>query len=224
MKKNILICGPTQCGSTRTFNLIRLLFEKNNIKVASRWVQTRTPDIPHDVLIVKCHDISLEDLKNYQCIILPVRDPRDASISRAKRFRNENQHSKNINLHIKFMTEYINLYRELKPYTDMIFKYEDYGIELIQKLANTLKLETNEVMIQDIMKELDDLHNSKDIVKRDNHRDKNYAKTLMSQNHNTSGGKSQKYLSYFTKTENETILKNNFILTFLKNNNYYNEP
>lgn len=220
--KKILICGPTQCGSTRVFNLVRLLFEKNNIKVASKWIHKPSPDTPHDVLIVKCHDIVPENLKNYECIILPLRDPRDASISHAKRFLNENQQT-NLNCYIEFMVQYIHLYRKFKPHAGMVFKYEDYGIESIQRLADTVKVETNEAMIQDIMKELDDLHNSKDIVKKDNHSDENYAKTLMSQHHNTSGGQSQKYLSHFTNSQNETILKNNFILTFLKNNNYYNE-
>lgn len=37
------------------------------------------------------------------------------------------------------------------------------------------------------MKDLDRMHNSKDIVKVDNRSDKLYNKTLLSQQHNTSG-------------------------------------
>jgi len=215
----ILICGPTQCGSTRIFNLVRLLFEKQNKTVASKWISAPAPTHNPDVLVVKCHDTNLDNLKRFKYVILPKRDPRDAAISHAKRFFNPAQ-SKNISEYILFMVHFIQLYRKFRAHASHIFTYETYSPRTIQELASAIEVPTDIDTIHTIMKELDELHSSKDIVKKDNHKDPLYAKTLMSQSHNTSGGQSQKYRTYFTPAQQKTILNHQLINGFLKFNQY----
>ena len=74
------------------------------------------------------------------------------------------------------------------------------------------------------MIKLDNLHISKEIPKNDLTKDKweseIYCKTLLSQSHNTSGGKIGKYLEYFDKNKNNIILKDDIIYNFLNDYDY----
>ena len=70
------------------------------------------------------------------------------------------------------------------------------------------------------MKELDNMHNSTSIVKNDDYNDEDYIKTLLCQDHNTSNGKTNKYINLNTNQLHE-ILKNEIILNCLHEQEYF---
>ena len=70
------------------------------------------------------------------------------------------------------------------------------------------------------MIQLESMLNSKKIVKKDDHSDAEYRKTLLSQAHNTSNGKTNKFTN-LPKKKLDDILKEKNILTFLEENFYF---
>ena len=58
------------------------------------------------------------------------------------------------------------------------------------------------------------------IVKKNAHKDKEFQKTLLSQNHNTSNGKTNKFIN-LPKEQLHDILKEKNISTFLEENFYF---
>ena len=82
----------------------------------------------------------------------------------------------------------------------------------------TFSATNNEII--DIMIQLESMLNSKEIVKKDDHRDEEYRKTLLSQDHNTSNGKTNKFIN-LPKKQLDDILKEKNILTFLEENFYF---
>ena len=231
--KKILICGIKQSGSTRVFNLIQKLFQKQNINVDSCWEKNykkKRYNKKCEVLIVKDHYYFLNNPIEFDYIILPLRDIRDCAISRTARTPNN---IKNIKKDIDFMLESIDAFngyylkktiyngKQIIPY---VIKYEDWGLDLLKQIQNYFNLDNSEKVLLQIMKELNDMLHSKTIVKTDNRRSKHYVKnklygiyqkTLLTREHNTSGGKSQKYLEYYTDEENKIITSNKIINNFL---------
>lgn len=231
----ILVCGPTQCGSTRLFNLVRILFEIQGKKVHSQF--TLHPQ-PNDcgVLVEKCHGSRdllrncatnetlshgtnqlIRKINDYDIILLQIRDLRDALISLIKRHG-----EKRNNFTILLCNIYHNMYlfNQWKKHATKIIRYEDYGIEQIRNICEILKIEMSDEQIMLAMKELSDLHHSDKLPKYDDFTNPLYQKTLMCKNHNTSNGKSEKYIDYFTKEENARILGNQEIRKFLEKYNY----
>lgn len=70
------------------------------------------------------------------------------------------------------------------------------------------------------MIQLESMLNSKKIVKEDDDTDEEYQKTLLSQDHNTSNGKTNKFIN-LPKKQLDDILKEKNILTFLEKNFYF---
>jgi hypothetical protein len=218
----IYIGGMTQCGSTRLFNFIIKGYELSGLKIDSCWcddLYNKKYNGSVDVLIVKFHDFPKKefvDLSNF--VFLPIRDPRDCVISTNKRFFTNEK--KNVGKDIKKMEHNINLFRNWISHTDpkkiFISKYETFGSEQQQNIVMLLNLKLNDDQIKHISIELDNMLVSTCISKRDDKNDDLYKKTLLTQNHNTSGGKSKKYLEYYNRAENRMILMNGKIRLFLK--------
>jgi len=101
-----------------------------------------------------------------------------------------------------------------------IFRYEDYNVYYIKKLCATLNISLDNNDIIDIMRELANMLNSKDIVVKDRPNDPTYQKTLLSQHHNTSNGQINKFIN-LSDEQLKDILKENNISTFLEEYSYF---
>ena len=97
-------------------------------------------------------------------------------------------------------------------------------LELLQKLCSYINIKVNNNIILETMIDLNVLHNSKNLLIKDNNNKKwnneLYRKTLLTQSHNTSGGKIGKYIEKYTIEENNHILNDEEIKLFLKKYNY----
>jgi hypothetical protein len=217
-----LIASPTQCGSTRLFNLIRLIHEELGHTVLSCWNWSDGDDNKqkYDVVISKIHDINTTKMNLEETIILlPYRDLRDTVISAQIRwpdlFNTFDKLIQRCHVNINFFNDTLQY-----QYNLVLCKYEEYTLDQVTYICKKIKIDISEDKLKIIMKEIDDMHKSDTIIKVDNKKDETFNKTLLSQAHNTSNGKSKKYLTYFTKEENENLLKDNKIYNWLKEYNY----
>ena len=217
--KKICIVGTHQTGSTRLFNLVRMIYEKNGKKVYSKW--SITPEeinrigSKYDIILGKIHDTNNDYLKNYDIILLPIRNILDSAISAGVRSKNSST-----KFYINNCNSNIHLFNKFKSIADFIFIYENYNVYYIKKLCATLNINLDNNDIIDIMIQLESMHNSKKIVKKDDSKDAEYRKTLLSQDHNTSNGKTNKFTN-LPKKQLDDILKEKNILTFLEENFYF---
>ena len=217
--KKICIVGTHQTGSTRLFNLVRMIYEKNGKKVYSKW--NITPEeinkigSKYDIILCKIHDTNKNYLKNYDIILLPIRNILDSAISAGVRCENTST-----KFYIKNCNDNICLFNKFMSLADFIFRYENYNVYNIKKLCATLNINLDNNEIIDIMIQLESMLNSKKIVKKDDHKDPEYQKTLLSQDHNTSNGKTNKFIN-LPKKQLDDILKEKNILTFLEENFYF---
>jgi hypothetical protein len=212
----ICVVGTHQSGSTRVFNLIRLIYEKKGKSIFSNWaIKKEDFDNNYDVILTKIHDTSQDYLNDYNFKILPIRNILDSAISAGQRFGNND-----INFYINNCEDNINLYNKFKSNVDFIFKYECYSVNYIKQFCKVLNINLNIIEIIEIMKELDNMHNSSSIVKWDDFSNEEYRKTLLSQSHNTSNGQTNKYNNLNINVLEE-ILKNDNIVNFLNEQNYF---
>ena len=217
--KKICIVGTHQTGSTRLFNLVRMIYEKNGKKVYSKW--NITPEeinkigSKYDIILCKIHDTNKVYLKNYDIILLPIRNILDSALSAGARRGNTST-----KFYINNCNNNIRLYNKFMSIADFIFRYDNYNVYNIKKVCATLNINLDNNEIIDIMIQLESMLNSKKIVKKDNHADEEYRKTLLSQDHNTSNGKTNKFIN-LPKKQLDDILKEKNILTFLEENFYF---
>ena len=209
--------GTTQSGSTRLFNLIRMIYEMKNKKVYSGFSLKNVilNKSNYDVIISKTHNTDFKYLKNFDFKILPIRNILDSAISAGIRKNN-----KSTEFYIEECTKNIILFNKFKSEADYIFRYENYDVYHIKQLCSVLGINLTNFEIIQIMKNLDEMLNSKKIVEKDDHTDKEYQTTLLSQHHNTSNGKSNKFINLTDEQLND-ILKEENILTFLEENLYF---
>lgn len=214
----ICIVGTHKSGSTRLFNLIRLMFEKKGKKVYTKWnicdKELVKLENTNDIVLCKIHDNSLDYINNYDIKILPIRNILDSAISSVKRYNN-----KSIDFFKQQCIINIKLYKKFKDHVNFIFKYENYNIFYVKQLCTILNISLNNHEIIDIMKVLDKMHKSKSIVKNDDHNNKEYRKTLLSQQHNTSNGQMNKFVN-LNDNVLTTIFKVQEIVDFLEETEY----
>ena len=149
--KQVKICvvDTAQSGSTRLFNLVRLIYEKIGKKVLSGWKLNLENNnelfSEYEILVSKVHDTDLKYLDDFDIKLLPVRNILDAAKSftiRRKNFSiNEYLYSCNYN---------IDLFNKFKDNVDFIFKYEEYSVSLIKNLCKILNVKLNYFEIIDI--------------------------------------------------------------------------
>ena len=219
---HICVVGTHQTGSTRLFNLVRLIYEKKGKTVYSKWSisseEIQELNSKYDIILCKIHDTDFEYLDNYHIKLLPIRNILDAAISAECRF---NTSRENITeFIINNCNQNINIFNKFKEKSDFIFRYDNYNVHYIKKLCFVLNIILDNDDIIDIMKKLENMLNSKDIVKIDDNTDTEYTITLLSQHHNTSNGKTKKFITLSNEQLND-ILKEPNILTFLEENLYF---
>ena len=221
--KKICIVGTMQSGSTRLFNLVRMIYEKNGKKVYSQW--NITPEeinkigSEYDIILCKIHDTNINYLKNYDIILLPIRNILDSALSAGKRLENTSTkfYKENCNFNI-------NLYNKFKSIANLIFRYENYNVYSIKKVCTTLNINLNNNDILDIMIQLESMLNNKNIAKNDDHGDAESraeeARATLVDWANTSNGKTNKFIN-LPKEKLDDILEDKNILTFLEENFYF---
>ena len=196
-----------------------MIYEKNGKTVYSKW--NITPEeinkisSKYDIILCKIHNTNHNYLKNYDIILLPIRNILDSAISAGIRSKNTSTE-----YYIRNCNKNINLFNKFQPIADFIFRYENYSVYYIKKLCVTLNINLDNNDIIDIMIQLESMLNSKKIVKKDDDTDEEYQKTLLSQAHNTSNGKTNKFIN-LPKKQLDDILKQKNILTFLEKNFYF---
>lgn len=212
--KKICIVGTGACGSTRLFNLVRLLYEKKGQTVYSRWNIEDVNELEkdYDVILCKIHDVDeLNYLDQYDIKLMPIRNILDAAISTNKRFPDAR---------LKDVCHFnINMFHKFQSKVNMIFRYEDFSIFTIQELCKVLQIKPSLLQIIEIMRELEHMLHDKTIVKIDDHDDETYQKTLLSQDHNTSNGKSNKFI-FLEDDQIEELLNDTVITNFLMETKY----
>jgi hypothetical protein len=211
--RNLKVCivGTHQTGSTRLFNLVRMIYESKKKLVFSSYKYSETNECNSDVIVSKVHDADYQYLNDFDIILMPLRNILDACISGYKRFNvpyKDNCYSN------------ISLFNKFKSKVHFIFRYEEYSIFHIKQLCKVLNVKLTDIEIIKIMKELDAMLKSEDIVPDDNFNDELYKKTLLCRQHNTSGGLSNKFVSDINVKELENLLKNPKINNFLQENKY----
>ena len=213
MKKRCSV-GTRACGSTRLFNLVRLLYEKLGNTVYSRWNIKDVNELEkdYDVILCKIHDVQESDyLDQYDIKLMPIRNILDAAISTNKRFPDAR---------LKDVCHFnINMFHKFQSKVNMIFRYEDFSIFTIQELCKVLQIKPSLLQIIEIMRELETMLHDKTIVKIDDHDDETYQKTLLSQDHNTSNGKSNKFI-FLEDDQIEELLNDTVITNFLMETKY----
>lgn len=208
--KTISVVGPTQSGSTLLFNLLRFVYLELGQTVASCWYEdyfTHNYRRHTDVLIVKIHKWSPQLKMRSDHLFMPIRDVRDAAISGATRY----EKGKDFQYLYAHMALNIALYHKWKPYAKL-FVYEQFVADRIaglQSVIETLGVELTEEQMERVLKNSEEQFNAPNLPKKDD------KETLLSRNHNTSGGQSGKYRVYFTPEENEEILRHQKVYDFL---------
>jgi len=196
-----------------------MIYEKNGKTVYSKW--NITPEeinkisSKYDIILCKIHNTNHNYLKNYDIILLPIRNILDSAISAGIRSKNTSTE-----YYIRNCNKNINLFNKFQPIAEFIFRYDNYNVYYIKKLCSTLNINLDNNDIIDIMIQLESMLNSKKIVKKDDDTDEEYQKTLLSQAHNTSNGKTNKFIN-LPKKQLDDILKQKNILTFLEKNFYF---
>ena len=114
----------------------------------------------------------------------------------------------------------IERFNKFKSVATHIFKYEDYSVNSIIEVYKVIKLNIYINVIILIMKELEDLLHSETNTLIDDLTNSEYKKTLLSQHHNTSGGKSNKFVDVPASILQD-ILDDKHIINFMKEHKYF---
>lgn len=218
----ICVVGGHQVGSTRLFNLVRLSYEKIGKKVLSLAPKDR-PDRKelskmsrhYDVVLHKFHDVDIDYIKTYDIILLPIRNLLDAAMSAGIRWDKKSNKE-----YIQHCYKNIERFNKFKSVATHIFKYEDYSVNSIIEVYKVIKLNIYINVIILIMKELEDLLHSETNTLIDDLTNSEYKKTLLSQHHNTSGGKSNKFVDVPASILQD-ILDDKHIINFMKEHKYF---
>ena len=138
--KKIICAGLYRSGSTWLFNVVRAIFEFNNIEYQSGF-GVYNNDSP--VQIIKLHSFQPEILSGNVTTIMTVRDLRDIIASAIRKYGK---------LHIneefclkktfEFADEVLKCYYDWREHTDLFLKYENIVTDkkfVIQKISQTLK-------------------------------------------------------------------------------------
>ena len=222
--KKICIIGTGHTGSTRLFNLVRLIYEKKGKTVYSKLKispkEINELDRKYDIILGKIHDTDISYVNHFDINLLPIRNIIDAAMSAGARFKKDATKSQLLEYYKDRMYFNIKMFNKFKPKADFIFRYEEYSVNQIKKLCSVLDISLDNKDILEIMNTLENMLNSKEIVVIDDLTDEMYRKTLLSQDHNTSGGKSNKFIGLPIENLN-IILNDNNIVKFLEETSYF---
>ena len=157
----VAVTGLTKAGSTRLCNLLRLLFQDENVKLI--WSHSDEEGNEEylsedtNVIISKFHKIS-DKIRSYDYLFITYRDLRDISISLSKNetdFFGTPLIYTNVSDYIEQMETAIDMFNTMNLPECILVKYEDYSTDFIFDLCKKLHIYKEVHEIEEIKKEVD---------------------------------------------------------------------
>ena len=219
--KKVAVVGMKHSGSTLLWNILKIAYK--NLGFPENHVsKNHTPG---------------QDMKDNYVIITTYRDVRDTAISGFLRFFFQKSYNEtddmqyeiqNFGLHkfINYMHENITIfYDSLQGKNVNLYKYEDYKsnpVEYITNLFEYLNIYNDVDFVKKTIREAEEIKEDENLEKNLNEYQKNLFNRpqLLTKDHNTSGGRSEKYKDFFTKEQNDYILRDRRIHHFLSKYKY----
>ena len=213
-KRKIAVVGMKHTGSTMVWNAIRTAYSL----------------LGYDVLVNKSHEIRKMYIDDDYLLNSPYRDVRDSAISSFLRFRflqslNEkkdlDQEIQRYGLFTFFqsMHENLALFYDTLSYDPILFCYEKYKtapVQTLQALFRELKIYDDESFVHRVVDIIEKQPSGENLPKDlYEYQIQDSPVSLLTQDHNTSGGRTQKYEDFFSAEQNEIILQDEAIREFL---------
>jgi len=237
IKEAIAVVGQKHCGSTMVFNIIRMAYKKMGERI-NDGPTTSLEDV--DVYIAKSHDVDMfEECNKIIKYITTCRDVRDCSISSFFRFYfNQSVNKKEnirkeilkcgLNFFLNSMYENILLYEKSLKKNPHVFVYEKYKqnpVAEIKKLLIFLNIhdKISDKDLSEIIQSAESYFEKENLLKDLKGYQLNTDKTfdiLLTKDHNTSGGQTRKWKSFFDPEQLDIIMADPIIVNYLKEFHY----
>lgn len=209
--------GPRQSGSTRVFNVARLVGEVAGLTVRAHWdIQKQASAPSYDVDVAKVHtEYNGAHLRRlYNVVILPIRDLRDTALSSmARKFIPRRAL-------VRFCSAQANCINRLIPHATLVLRYETFGAHAVRRIANAMRVHLKPPQVKTVLRKIDALYRSKELPSVDDRDNSLYQRTLMSRAHNTANGRSNKWQKVLTPCELHALRKTVVVSQFLKRFGY----
>ena len=215
--RTVVVVGPTQCGSTRVFNTARLIGEVAGLSVRAHWDIKAHPASPNYAIdVAKVHNEygGARLRRHFDVVILPVRDLRDAALSALTRKFIERDGI------VRFCARQAHCVNRLAPFATLVLRYETFNAHTVRRIARSMCVRLDDAQVNLVLRRLDVLYRSPDLPVVDDRTCAVYNRTLMSQAHNTAGGRSNKWRVGLTSHELRAIRRHPLIARYLKQFNY----
>ena len=246
LENAIAVVGMKHVGSTMVFNMIRIAYKLLEKKINDG---NFTEKQEFDIYVTKSHGIDSfnhhilcedEECNNISAhvkkFVTVIRDIRDSAISGFLRFHfNQSVNKKEnlekeivkygLNVFINSMHENILLYEKSLVKDPYVFQYEKYKenkIEEAIKLFEFLEIKSDKEFVAKVVDITENLPQDenlpidlKDYTMNDKKLD-----YLLTNDHNTSNGRSQKWKTFFTKEQLNIIMEEPLIRNYLREMNY----
>lgn len=244
LENAIAVVGMKHVGSTMVFNMIRIAYKLLEKKINNG---DYTEKQEFDIFVTKFHcvedgehECDNENCKNLnkeiKKFVTVVRDIRDSAISGFLRFHfNQSINEKKnldkevvkygLNLFINSMYENILLYEKSLVKSPYVFQYEKYKqnkVEEAVKLFEFLGIKSDKDFVAKVVDITENYPQDENLpidLKDYCMKDKNLD-YLLTNDHNTSNGSSQKWKSFFTKEQLDIIMEEPLIRNYLCEMNY----
>lgn len=231
-RRIIGIVGCTQSGSTMIYNYVRLLCKLKGIRYDAGFIDVmhnkRYTEPYPEIIIVKSHDYSEYITQHSILNILCYRDIRDAVVSTLTReFRLRDASGRVEVFHntnpIQSMLDNIRFYNNWVGHAQYKARYEDIKPNpriFLEYIADQLDVELTEDDITALIQQSDELHTTTNKIKYDDLTNPVYRETLITKQHNTSGGRIGKFLTAFSPEQLRRIHSVPEIRAWLLAHNY----
>ena len=246
LENSIAVVGMKHVGSTMVFNMIRIAYKLLEKKI-NDGKYTEKQDF--DILVTKSHDVEIfdndafcEDDNCKECrvdvkkFVTVVRDIRDSAISGFLRFHfnqsvNEKENLEKevvkygLNLFINSMHENILLYEKSLLKDPYIFQYEKYKENKLQeviKLFEFLDIQCDSEFVAKVVDIAENYPQDENLpidLKDYNMKEKSLD-YLLTNDHNTSNGKSKKWKKFFTEEQLNIFMEEPLIRNYLSEMSY----
>lgn len=240
VENSISVVGMKHVGSTMVFNMIRIAYKLLGKKVNDGNL-TQCQD-KFDVYVTKSHSVEhyfdrADDSMEIKRHVTVIRDIRDSSISGFMRFHLNQSMNKNLdlkkeivkyglNVFINSMIENIMLYEKSLVTDPYVFVYETYKKNKKKeatKLFEFLQIKIPDGQFMDKVIDITEnyVHNEhlpidlKDYQTRIQSLD-----YLLTKDHNTSNGRTEKWRQVFTPEQNDVMLEEPLIRDYLREHGY----
>jgi hypothetical protein len=241
LENAIAVVGMKHVGSTMVFNMIRIAYKLLEKKINDG---NFTEKQEFDIYVTKSHGIDSfnhhilcedEECNNISAhvkkFVTVVRDIRDSAISGFLRFHfNQSVNKKEnlekeivkygLNVFINSMHENILLYEKSLVKDPYVFQYEKYKenkIEEAIKLFEFLEIKSDKEFVAKVVDITENLPQDENlpIDLKDYTMNEKKLDYLLTNDHNTSNGRSQKWKTFFTKEQLNIIMEEPLIRNYL---------